>query len=213
MSQELKDTLVAQGYFPQPFIPGGEHAPEEHFTWRGLEREARQWKLYMEQARTLLLEAGFAHVNEHVFDGRHSPIFQGYIEAERIRDVCDLPETPFTEANLQPFRTEKASVLHGKFRHGELHLRMDAQKSHPRIAEILTEAGFHPVHMEKPWGIAAIWTLQYATQACVRELFEHTKELCLSHGGIVRGQLKEEVIVDYLLSDPDTPVPPAVISF
>src|ERR1043166_3979 len=85
---------------------------------------------------------------------------KGYIEGEFIARDEDLPARPFNPSVKIPFRFTKSNLVDGRFRETEIHVVMNRDKSDPRLLQSLLDMGLYTAYMEKPYGIAQIFTVQ-----------------------------------------------------
>ena len=136
---------------------------------------------------------------------------KGYLEGEFIAYRAEFDPRPFNTHVPVPLRFTTRSVEPGNFRETELHITLDRDRSDPRIIATLRRMGFFEAYTPKPYGVAAIFTIQ-GSRAQIREALPLIHSYLAEAGGISHGKLKEERIVDWWVSDRDVSLPPVIDS-
>lgn len=216
MGVEFKRFLMDMGFKPDNFVPGsGRYEPFEHTTWKGMLEDVSRYKDIMRELRAFMGTHGYATSDPNprpkIYAGNKPDIFRGYVEAEHIPVDIDLPSAPFHGLVTPPVRLELRQLL-VPFRTSEIHVSMDKDLSDPRTLDVLRNIGMYEVLMPKPLEsrTAIIFTVQSESREQIRRLAPVLEELLVATGGVSHGSIKIEDITDYLISDPDLPLPPVL---
>jgi hypothetical protein len=216
MGEEFRRFLQETGFRPDNFVPGsGQYEPYEHWTWKGKKEDARRYKEIMGAVRKFVESRGYSssgsHVRPNVYAGNRPDIFRGYVEAEYVASDIELPAEPFIQKITPPVRLALRKLLL-PFRASEVHVAMDKERSDPRTLDAMREMGFYEVLMPKPneERTAIIFTVQSEKREQIQQLIPIIEEFLRKNGGVSHGSIKEEIISDWLLSDPDVTLPPVL---
>jgi hypothetical protein len=155
----------------------------------------------------------FKKIFEDVVASAKTPsAIRGYIEGEFLpldeaiveRNFRDSVASPIQKLNLGEFSS-------GQFRESEIHIVMDAERSDPRLLNILSQLGFFSAYMNKSYGRAIIFTVG-GSRDFIQLLLDPIRSYLREVGGAVAGSVKEERIANYWISESNFRLPPIVKS-
>jgi hypothetical protein len=139
-----------------------------------------------------------------------SPDFEGYLEAEYIQSDVDLSDRETMDFRpVLPFSTRKRSLERGAFRQSEVHATLLTPDFHCPVADGLRAMGFFTALMQKPYGLAQVFTLQGSLRQ-ISEVYSSTYDYLERCGGYTNASIKEERIIDWWLSDLGVRLPPVL---
>ncbi len=143
--------------------------------------------------------------------------FAGYIEGEVIPIDELVQSTKYNEKIPIPFTLQKRSLRgppQEEFREIELHLTMDAEKSHPEVIHHLLDAGFSGAYMPKKRGdieYKAIILTAQGFRKTIHPLTGLLRDYLSAVGGVQRGTIKVEKVLKYELFHMDYAQLPLVV--
>jgi hypothetical protein len=182
-------------------------------TWKGGRQQAGDLKEKMAQIRAFLRGGNFRDSPSepsHVFGGGDRALFLGYVEAEAVQSDRNIPDRAFDPGVMIPFKLEMGRLESG-FRASEIHVALD-RRSDERLIRNIEAMGFWAVEMPKPaeGRVQVVLTAQARTRQQIDLLFPLLVDYLERAGGGLKVSVKEEITVDYILSDPEAKIPPVI---
>jgi len=133
----------------------------------------------------------------------------GYVEGEFIPLDADIPDRPYREGVAAPFRADSGNIEPGSFRETEIHVTLDRNRSDRRLLDALTRMGFFSAYMNKPYGVAQIFTVQ-GSRGQIDRLLPKLLEYLEACGGTSHCSVKEERVAKWWLSSDSVSLPPVI---
>lgn len=130
--------------------------------------------------------------------------FVGFVETEVIVRRVSIARSATVLTPAPPFVAHVRKEPGGRSKQADLHVSLCASESDPRIVSQLVQMGLSYAFLPKPWGSAAVFSLQ-GGRRIIAEAFSALEGFLRGSGGAARCSIKEERIASLWVSGDDAP--------
>lgn len=130
--------------------------------------------------------------------------FVGFVEGEVIAGVKNIEYKIFTNVVPLPFLASTEYEPGGYSKNSDMHVTLCPIRTDRRILESLIIMGYSCVLSEKPWGLAAVFSLQ-GSKEIISRAYEETCRFLTKCGGAAKCCIKDERISFLWVSGENAP--------